>query len=142
MTSATERMFRFREDTPPTADEFVEIATVLIESFQHLNLGPCETLTVNVEPKSWVHVQLFVGDRKEFRGDSFFVILTYTFQNSVPVASAVVSKFHNGRRVMNGNESIMTLTFSESGWSPFAWELDGFGEWECDHAAELIALKE
>ena len=143
MTKALEMMFEFRKDAPPTTEEFRQIGLALVKSFQELALEqPCETLTISVETDSRVHVQLFVGDRREFRGDSFFAIITYSLTDSKPDASCTLFKFLDGHRVSNGKESIMTSTFSETGWSSFAWEFDGFGEWECDHASELHALNQ
>ncbi|MBN8604800.1 MAG: hypothetical protein J0M26_27610 [Planctomycetes bacterium] len=134
-------IFQYHEESPPTTAEFQSIGNFLVTEFSKLLLGPLEVLQISVEDRSWVYVDLFIGNRRGFEGTTYSVVITYSFRDQRPIASAVLLKFQDGERETKGIKTILTTQFTTNGWEELAWEDDEFGEWSCRHASELIALK-
>jgi hypothetical protein len=135
------KIFQFREESPPTTEEFRDIGHLLASELEKLLLGNQTVLRTMIEEGSWINSELFLGDKTNFSGDTYLAIVSYAFRDQSPKATAVLLKFENGKRSKNGARTILTATFSEAGWGPLEWQDDEYDEWECDHVSEIAALK-
>jgi len=96
-----------------------------------------EPTSTHVESGSWVTVNIQTGSLLDNLMDFVLVgIISYSLRDTAPSIKAVLLPFSKGKRLRVGKNSILVANYVEDGaggnWQEFTWELDGYGEWECD----------
>jgi hypothetical protein len=119
-------------DEPLTSEEFQEVGLLLVKELSTQMPGEIEIVSKNVEPGSWITVDLMIRQCDEI---SYSGIVSYSLRKTGPSITSVLLEFRNGKRYGKGKDTILVSDYAEAGWNGFRWARDEFGEWECDFLA-------